>query len=89
MSEDLVELAPLTVLGFDIGTYTGWDEVGDFSLQFYDYTSDGKTNIPSCLWLVIDYQTGLWQALELNDDGNDAIEIATGNIVQSLRDALK
>ncbi len=77
----------LGILGVEVGTYTGWDEVGDWMIQFYNFVGNKTTSLPDCEFLVVDYQTGIWQASKCAENGEDLIEIGTGSIVKTLFEA--
>jgi len=74
---------PLIVLGRDIGTFTGWDQIDDDMMVFYDYTPHVSVGLPSGD-LFVSYGAGL--VMTYDDDGqetskNDLID-AIGHVTR-------
>jgi hypothetical protein len=59
MSKDRM---PLIIMGRVIGTASGWDQVGDTMLYFYDVDTKGDLGFPAPFDMAFDYLTG---AIEL------------------------
>ena len=66
----------LEVLGYEIGTASGWDSCDDEVLQFYDFESSLE-GLPSCSCITINYTTGIAQIYY--DDGT---EVSNQNLLQ-------
>jgi len=64
MSERMEVIA----LGIKLGTASGWDQVTDWGLTFYDYKSN-LTGIPEGD-LYIDFETG---SLQITDESNTVL----------------
>lgn len=56
------------VLGRIIGTAAGWDQVGDWSINFYEFEPAPGVPLPVAEALFFDSETGLFEAYD--DAGN-------------------
>ena len=65
-----VRTLPWTILGRKIGTMTGWDEIGMFIVQLYDFIPTAGIDLPSGT-VSVDLESGL---VEAYDDAGNIVE---------------
>jgi hypothetical protein len=58
------------VCGRIIGTDTGWDEVMDFVVAFYDFEPAHGVDLPKCSCLCVDYISGTFE-VQNDEDQSD------------------
>ena len=71
---------PWVVCGRNIGTATGWDQVGDFILYLYDFEPRPGSKLPDAD-ISVDFRRG--KICSFDDDGKVVVEL---DLVDTLRD---
>ncbi len=69
----------VTALGVLLGMCTGWDDMGDLALCYYDFVPEEGISIPAASCLELDFVDGTWATSD--DDGN---ELWTGKLLDLL-----
>lgn len=75
------ERVTFKVLGRNIGTATGWDEIGNQDIMLYDFIPNSRFNLPRGDLGVL-FEAGLFETYD--DDGTvtstqDMIEVLAGS----------
>ena len=60
----------VTVVGINIGTASGWDQVTDNGIQFYDFIPNSIFGLLNAD-IYIDTETGVWE--QYNEEGTEVI----------------
>lgn len=77
MNEDRMKVK---VIGIVLGTASGWDEVSDFLLTFYDFETD-LPGIPDG-HLTVGLESGIFQVTD--EDGEVLLEDTAFNIIKKI-----
>lgn len=65
------ERKPALVLGYFVGTCTGWDQGGDWQILLYDFEPYEGFDMPTTSALGIDYEDGNFEIYD--EEGNVSI----------------
>ena len=60
----------VTILGRVIGTASGWDEVGDQCLSFYDFAPAKNVDLQKCSSISVSFDSGV---IEGYDDKGESV----------------
>ena len=65
------------ILGRDLGTASGWDEISLNEIIFYDFKSADQEKLKSAYSLFVNFEDGFYQLLYENENDSELYDLAT------------
>lgn len=65
------------ILGRDIGTASGWDEISLNEIVFYDFKSSDLEKLDSAYSLFVNFEDGFYQLFYENDNESELFDLPT------------